>query len=442
MFRILIDSLYDGLYVTDGEGRTLIINEAYERITGITADKIIGMHMSEMEKKGYISRSISLEVIRQKKAVTRMQRIANGRNAMVSGTPVFDTDGSMLMVVNIVRDMTDLFKMQTELEDLKEWQAEVDRYLPNSEKTTFIAEDEQSIAFLGMVQRVASSSATVCLMGETGVGKTRTASYIHEHSKRKEKPFVALNCGALSESLVEAELFGYVAGAFTGASAKGKKGLIEVANGGTLFLDEVGDLPLSVQVKLLKVLDELTFTPVGSTTSKQVDVRIIAATNRPLEELVAGGKFREDLYYRLTVVPLYIRPLRERPKEVQRLIRLYLKQLNDKHERHVILTDEVLRYLEAYSWPGNIRELKNVIEYLVVTSQTTYISVHQLPPNVIKEEQPHNINRSLKQAIENFEREKIEQALAFHKTTRAAAEALGISQSALVVKRKKWQSPS
>ncbi len=235
MFAVLIDTLYDGLYVTDGVGVTLKVNKAYERITGVTSKQIVGMHMRDMEKLGYISRSISLEVIKQKKAVTRMQWLANGRNAMVSGTPAFNKDGNIIFVVSVVRDMTNLLAMQAELEDLKEWQAEIDHHVLAGKDATLVIEAEESIAFIKTAKRVAQTTATVCLLGESGVGKTRAAAFIHEHSKRKEKPFVVVNCGALSESLIEAELFGYAPGAFTGALAKGKKGLIEVANGGTLF---------------------------------------------------------------------------------------------------------------------------------------------------------------------------------------------------------------
>ncbi|WP_245808884.1 sigma-54 interaction domain-containing protein [Shouchella patagoniensis] len=435
MFAVLVDSLYDGLYVTDGIGITLKVNKAYERITGIQAKQIIGMHMRDMEKLGYISRSISLEVIKQKQAITRMQRLANGRNAMVSGTPAFNKDGELLFVVSVVRDMTDLLAMQAELEDLKEWQAEIDHHVSAGKGATIVAEDVETVSFLKTAKRVAQTTATVCLLGESGVGKTRVAAFIHEHSLRKEHPFVVVNCGALSEALIESELFGYAPGAFTGALAKGKKGLIEVANGGTLFLDEIGELPLLLQTRLLKVIDELRYTPVGSTELKEVNVRIIAATNQSLQELVELGKLREDLYYRLAVVPMTIKPLRERPKEVKRLIHLFLNEFNERHNRQIQLSKDVVHVLEWYHWPGNIRELKNAIECIVATSMNVLVGMDQLPTHILHKKS--NPKRTLKEAVQTLEERLIEKAMMEHGNTRAAAQALGISQSTLVTKRNK-----
>ncbi|WP_055737086.1 MULTISPECIES: sigma-54 interaction domain-containing protein [Bacillaceae] len=437
MFAILMNSLYDGVYVTDGKGVTLKVNKAYERITGIPAQAIIGMHMRDMEKAGYISRSISLEVIKQKKVVTRMQRLASGRNAMVSGTPSFNVHGEIEYVVSVVRDMTDLLNIQAELEGLKEQQAELERFVGKVDGTPIVAEDEKTVAFLATAKRVAQTTATVCLLGESGVGKTKAAAYIHEHSQRKDKPFVVVNCGAISETLIEAELFGYGPGAFTGALAKGKKGLIEAAHGGTLFLDEVGELPQGTQVKLLKVLDEHRFTPVGSTTEKRVDVRLLSATHQNLASLVKEGIMREDFYYRIAVVPLVIEPLRERPKEIDRLARFFLQELNSRYGRKVVLESDAFKALQKRQWPGNIRELKNVIDFVVATSPTPVIRASDLPQPFIQNEKQMPA-LTLKEAVVQLEQAMITKALADHRTTRKAAEALGISQAALVTKRKNY----
>ncbi|WP_099303179.1 sigma-54 interaction domain-containing protein [Bacillus sp. Marseille-P3800] len=440
MFAILMDSLYDGVYVTDGTGVTLKVNQAYERITGIPAQTIIGMHMRDMEKAGYISNSISLEVLKQKKVVTRMQRLASGRKALVSGTPSFNDAGEIEYVVSTVRDMTDLLRMQAELEDLKEWQAERAHYVTNQDETPIVAEDEQTISFLTKARRVAETTATVCLLGESGVGKTKVATYIHEHSQRKDKPFVVVNCGALSETLIEAELFGYAPGAFTGALTKGKKGLIEVAHGGTLFLDEVGELPHATQVKLLKVLDDFHFTPVGSTEGKRVDIRVIAATNRDLNELVKRGQMREDFYYRMAVVPLFINPLRHRPKEILRLTRLFLSEYNNRYNRHVTLGDEALHAIQQWHWPGNIRELKNAIDYVVATTPVGVAGKESLPKPLWEEGLDEEDGRTLKDVLQAVEKRMIEEAIVKHKTTRAAANALKISQAALVTKRQSYRN--
>ncbi|MFS0785082.1 sigma 54-interacting transcriptional regulator [Shouchella sp. 1P09AA] len=439
MFAIVMDSLYDGVYVTDGTGVTLKVNQAYERITGIPAQTIIGMHMRDMEKAGYISNSISLEVLKQKKVVTRMQRLASGRKAMVSGTPSFNSAGEIEYVVSTVRDMTDLLRMQAELEDLKEWQAERAHYVIKQDKTSIIAEDEQTISFLAKARRVAQTTATVCLLGESGVGKTKVATYIHEHSQRQDKPFVVVNCGAISESLIEAELFGYAPGAFTGALTKGKKGLVEVAHGGTLFLDEVGDLPLATQVKLLKVLDDSCFTPVGSTETKRVDVRFVSATNRDLKSLVKNGQMRDDFYYRIAVVPLSIAPLRHRPMEIRRLAHLFLSEYNDRYQRNVTLDEEALHAIQSWQWPGNIRELKNAIDYVVATTPVGVAGKDSLPKPLWEERLDEEDGRTLKDVLQSVEKRMIEEAIIMHKTTRAAAKALNISQAALVTKRKGYR---
>ena len=223
----------------------------------------------------------------------------------------------------------------------------------------------------------------VLLQGETGVGKTLVAQFIHNASGRAKEPFLALNCGALPENLIEAELFGYAPGAFTGAGTKGKRGLLELAHNGTLFLDEIGDLPLPVQVKLLKVIEENRFIPVGGLELKEVDVRIISATHHDLKQQVAEGKFRADLYYRLNVVPISIPALRERSEEIGPLLEYYLAHFNQRYSRQAQWSLEALELLGEYAWPGNIRELINVVERLVVTCNSQVIEALDLPEDII-----------------------------------------------------------
>ena len=281
----------------------------------------------------------------------------------------------------------------------------------------------------------------VLLQGETGVGKTLVAQFIHNASGRAKEPFLALNCGALPENLIEAELFGYAPGAFTGAGPKGKRGLLELANHGTLFLDEIGDLPLPVQVKLLKVIEENRFIPVGGLELKEVDVRIISATHHDLKQLVAEGRFRADLYYRLNVVPISIAALRERSEEIPPLLEYYLASCNARYQRQVQLSLEALDLLCEYSWPGNIRELINIIERLVVTSRTEVIEALDLPEEILNLD-PQQVDDSrlpLRKVLENAERTAIRAALQLHKTTRQAAKALGVSQATVVQKMKRWE---
>lgn len=439
MFSDMINSLYDGVYITDGNGFTVKVNTAYERITGISSEKVVGFHMKDVEKAGYISKSVSIQVIQEKRTLTQMQELANGRKVIVSASPVFGQNQTILYVVSSVRDITELIRLKSEVDELK------DNRLVTADVETdnmpFLAEGTDS--FFTFARKVARKNVTVCLTGESGVGKTMTASYIHHHSTRKNQPFIEVNCGALPANLIEAELFGYVGGAFTGALSKGKKGLVEMAHRGTLFLDEIGDMPFELQVKLLKVLDDFTFTPVGATTAKQVDIRVIAATNQKLEELVKKGLFREDLFYRLTVVPMHIPPLRERTKEIPKLITHYLDQFNTAHETAIEFSNEALRCLSSYEWPGNIRELKNVIEYIVVMSSSSKVETEQLPakirgiPPVVSTFQGDGII-PLKEATDIVEKQLITRAMQLHKTTRKAAEALGVSQSTIVAKMKSW----
>lgn len=449
VFSDIINSLYDGVYITDQHGVTVEINQAYERITGIRAEEVVGYHMEELVKAGLISKSASIEVLKEKRPITMMQTIKNERKIIVSGTPIFGTDNEILYVINSVRDITELLRLKHQIEELQELKSlrQSARYMHSDIydqilHSTIIS--QETMELYELAERVAQTDVKVLLQGETGVGKTLIAKFIHEKSKRSNYAFFELNCGALSSNLIEAELFGYVAGAFTGASSKGKKGLMELAHQGTLFLDEVGDLPLELQVKLLKVVEENKFMPVGSTEVKTVDVRIIAASYKDLKKMVEDGTFREDLYYRLNVVPFTIPPLRQRKKEILPLIHYYLDQFNQKYDMKKEFTLEALDALLEYDWPGNIRELINVVERLVVTSVKSAIELQIVPNEIRLRSKKHYLDEEgivpLKSAMEKLERDLIIKALKRYKTTRKAAEILKVSQSTIVQKMKKWES--
>ena len=361
-FRELIDALHDGVYITDADGITLKVNSAYERLTGLRAEDVIGQHMQALVEQGVISQSVSLRVLKEGKALSLMQSVSQGKRLLVSGTPIFAADGRVRYVVSTVRDMTELLRMKHERDELQQL-----KQLRNSTAKLHagqrddlldaspVADQPASGRVFMQARQVASSDVKVLLQGETGVGKTLIAQYIHKSSPRAAQPFLALNCGALPENLIEAELFGYVPGAFTGAGSKGKRGLLELAHQGTVFLDEIGDLPLPLQVKLLKVIEESRFIPVGGLELKEVDVRIITATHHDLRKMVAEGRFRADLYYRLNVVPIHIPALRERPEEIQPLLDFYLAEFNQRYGRVLSWELEALDALTDYGWPGNIR---------------------------------------------------------------------------------------
>lgn len=444
-FTEIINSSYDGIYITDGTGITIKVNKAYERITGIEQQHLVGFHMDELVKAGYISKSVSTQVIKEKRPITMMQTLHNKRNVIVSGTPIFDKNKKVLYVINNVRDITELIHLKHEIEDLQEIrnlrQSAMDLNI-NGYNLDSIIQTEETKRVYELAMHVAKTDVKVLLFGETGVGKTLIAKYIHKNSSRANESFIEVNCGAFPPNLIEAELFGYEPGSFTGASAKGKKGLLEIADQGTLFLDEVGDLPLDLQVKLLKFIDEQKFIPVGSTKTKEVDVRFIAATHKDLKQMVKEGTFREDLFYRLSVVPITIPALRERRKELIPLINHYLKLFNQKYNYKKTLTIEALDSLVDYDWPGNIRQLMNFLERLVVTTMTDEISARDLPEELRSTplHSPAQSNKivPLKTAVDQLEKELIKRALKKYRTTRKAAEALQVSQGTIVQKMKKW----
>ncbi|PZP21579.1 sigma-54 interaction domain-containing protein [Pseudomonas kuykendallii] len=446
-FEELLDALHDGVYITDAAGTTLKINRAYQRLTGLSSDELVGRNMQDLVREGVISQSASLRVLKEGKPFSVMQSLGNGKQLLVSASPILEADRRIRYVVSAVRDMTELLRMKherDELQQLKQLRSSTAQLHAGPRDdllhSPLVASQEVSGAVFALARQVAASDVKVLLQGETGVGKTLVAQFIHNASARAAEPFLSLNCGALPEHLVEAELFGYAPGAFTGASAKGKRGLLELANGGTLFLDEIGDLPLALQVKLLKVLEENRFIPVGGLELKEVDVRVITATHRDLRRMVAEGGFRADLFYRLNVVPIGIPPLRERREEIRPLLDYYLEHFNARHRRALQWSLEAVDLLLDYPWPGNIRELINVVERLVVTCAGTRIETLDLPEECRAGLLPaEGADLDLRRIVERAERLAIRQALQRHKTTRLAAKALGVSQATVVQKMKRWE---
>lgn len=447
-FRELLDALHDGVYITDADGITLKVNSAYERLTGLRSEDVVGQHMQALVEQGVISQSVSLRVLKEGKALSLMQSVSQGKRLLVSGTPIFAEDGRVRYVVSTVRDMTELLRMKherDELQQLRKLRSSTAKLHAGQRDdlldTSPVANLPASGRVFALARQVAASDVKVLLQGETGVGKTLIAQYIHKSSPRAVQPFLALNCGALPENLIEAELFGYVAGAFTGAGSKGKRGLLELAHQGTVFLDEIGDLPLALQVKLLKVIEESRFIPVGGLELKEVDVRIVTATHHDLRAMVSEGRFRADLYYRLNVVPIHVPALRERREEIQPLLDFYLAEFNQRYGRELSWGLEALDALTDYDWPGNIRELINLVERLVVTCSAGSVELFDLPEEMRAARGARDDEHllPLRKQVEQLERRLISQALVQHKTTREAARVLGLSQATLVQKMKRWE---
>ncbi|WP_130862981.1 sigma-54 interaction domain-containing protein [Bacilliculturomica massiliensis] len=446
MLEAIIQTSYDGIFITDGQARVIEINNSYERITGLKREQVLGRMMVELVQTGLISQSATLEVLKRRQPITLNQTFNTGKSALVTGTPFFDEDGTIQMVVTNVRDITELQILKEQYNESRteniQYKGLVEELKKQIATADFIvAEDDEMLELLLMAKRVAQVDTTVIIYGETGTGKELISKYIYNNSLRSDKPFVKVNCGAIPDSLIESELFGYAEGAFTGAVKGGQIGMFEAADHGTLFLDEIGELPLTTQVKLLRVLQDGSIEKVGSHKMIQVDVRIIAATNKNLEEMVRKGEFRADLFYRLNVVPLRILPLRNRRSSIIPTVEYFLNVFNEKYRMKKRLSQEVLRYLYDYQWPGNVRELRNLIERMVVTTYSDEIKSNDLPYQIIEAVDNHryepNKCMKLSEAIERVESEMIFQSFERHKNVRAAARELGISPSTFVRKRKR-----
>ncbi|MBN2284274.1 MAG: sigma 54-interacting transcriptional regulator [Deltaproteobacteria bacterium] len=441
----IIGSSYDGIYVTDGDANTIRVNAAYEKITGIKAAEVLGRNMRDLVREGYYDESVSLKVLEKRETITIRQTLKSGKEILVTGNPIYDEAGNIKMIVTNVRDMTELVELNKRLEAslglttaYKERLQELQRSAVR--QSDLIRVSEAMLHVYDLVERVCMTDATVLIYGETGVGKDRVAEEIHDKSKRSESGiFVKINCGAIPETLLESELFGYDKGAFTGAKREGKAGLFEVADGGTLFLDEVESMPLVLQSKLLRVLQNFEITRVGGTVPKKVDVRLICASNQDLKELIERKEFRADLYYRLNVVPIYVPPLRERRDDIPYLINLFLKQFNEKHGRNMMLSRDSFDMLCHYNWPGNVRELANVIERLVVVTSDSIIYPHHLPLEFCEKVRYDTLSGdvTLKEHLEKVEMAVIRNAVEKYGSARKAAPHLGIDPSTLTRKLKK-----
>lgn len=440
VLEALIDSSYDGIYITDGQGITLAINKATERITGLSAKDLVGRSMKDLVKEGVFSESVTLKVLKEKKSVTLVQRLINGRRTLVTGNPVFDQNGGIIRVITNVRDTTELNRLREELEQSRQL---TPLRIKEIQIIDIVAQSKEMLDVLDLALLVARVDTPVLILGETGVGKEVIAQLIHRGSSRHEKgSFIKLNCGAIPEELLESELFGYESGAFTGARKEGKPGIFELANEGTLFLDEIADLPLVLQVKLLRVLQDQEFMRVGGIKPIRVNVRILAATNKDLEKLIQAGEFREDLFYRMNVIPIYVPPLRTRREDISSLLDHYLHVFNKKYSVNKELSEQFRSDLISYNWPGNVRELANLVERLVITSRENTISLNHLPSEYRKAfkvtEDIKITDMSLRKGIANLEKELITRALHTYRSTYKAAKALGMSQSYVARRAKKY----
>lgn len=439
----IINSSYDGMFITDGQGKVLRLNKAYERITGIRAAEIVGKTMQRLVEEKYYDQSVTLLVLKERKSVTINQTVKGNRRILVTGNPIFDEQGEIFRVVTNVRDITELVNLRDQLAQTQEqtlkYQIELSHLRSlNIREDNLVFRSPLMARTIELALKVAEVDSTVLITGESGVGKEVIAKLIHKQGMGISKPFIKINCAAIPDQLLESELFGYEGGAFTGAKREGKPGLFELAHNGTLFLDEVGDLPLALQGKLLRVIQEKEVVRVGGTKSVAVNVRIIAATHRDMAEMVKTGEFRQDLYYRLMVIPIHIAPLRERKEDIPLLIRHFIDKFNSRFKYHKYLTSGVADKLLKYSWPGNVRELENVIERMLVTATGDEITEDHLPEGVSRKQYLPKRGARLKHAVEETEiyllTETYRDCLSWPKV----AEVLGIDRATVFRKAAKY----
>ncbi|MBF4694702.1 sigma-54-dependent Fis family transcriptional regulator [Fusibacter ferrireducens] len=438
---------YDGIYITDGKGNTLRINKSYERITGLKRENLLGRNMKALVNEGYISESGSLSSLTSGKTVTLSQTFKSGRKGLITSTPVKNTQGHITMVVTNVRDITELSDLKNKLEENKtlteKYHSEIEVLKAQILQSPDLeVEDPKMLDIVNLAMKVAKLDSTVLILGESGVGKEEIAKLIHKNSPRSNRAFIKINCGAIPPNLIESELFGYEKGAFTGANVNGKKGLFEIADGGTFFLDEVGELTLDIQVKLLRVLQEQEITRIGGSHPIPIDIRIISATNQNLSEMVKAKRFREDLFYRLNVIPISIPPLKERKLDIFPLANHFLKNINKKYNWHKTFTRDTLDILYAYDWPGNVRELGNIVERAAVMTNSDQIRPEDLSGNIVSASAPKTLQfdadiMPLNKAILIVEKQLLTQAYNKYGNVRDAAKALEIAPATFVRKRQR-----
>ncbi len=447
----VIHSSYDGLYIANGNADGLFFNSAYLRVSGLQAADVEGKNMRDLVRQGTIDQSVTLEVLEKRRRVTIMQRFSNGRTAIVTGNPVFDEQGEIALVVSNVRDITELSQLR---EEVNETRTLARRYRDELKKASLQGVDREAVVFrseamercVGLVVRVSDVDSPVLLTGESGVGKGMLARLVHELGPRKGGPFIHVNCGAIPAGLMESELFGYERGAFTGASAQGKPGLFELADGGTLFLDEVGEIPLALQVTLLKALEEREIRRVGAARTRKVDARIVAATNRDLHAMIRERAFREDLFFRLNVFPVHVPALRERPEDIPPLVERTLAELNRRYGQAKRVRPEALDLLARHPFPGNVRDLQNVVERAFILADGRWLEPQHLPVELQRSgagpaaADPAGLLREggLVETLEAVERTILERCLAECGSTHAMARRLGVNQSTVVRKLQKF----
>lgn len=457
ILEAIMNASTDGFTYTDETGYIVFNNRAYNEITGLPQDRILNNNIHVLVKDGYPVSRMALEVFKTRKKKTELIKYQadSERTVMVTVAPVYDNKGEFRGVVGNLRDMTELMELRqklnvTYLEHDKELQAKeaanrdlinhINEMLHLMEDYDLVGKSKQMHNLAELALRVSHVKSTVLITGESGVGKDVFCQMVSRFSSGKG--YIKISCGTIPENLLESELFGYEPGSFTGASKSGKRGIFEIAGDGVIFLDEIGEMPLRLQVKLLTVLQDRQFFRIGGTHTLPMNAHIIAATNRDLKQEVEKGAFRQDLYYRLNVIPVHIPPLRERKEDIIAVAQHILDSINKHNNTTKVLDSEVQRCFLAYDWPGNIRELSNVVERMYVMTDGDVLEAKDIPEEILAAGGIHHLpspNASLKTSIEHLEAKIISRKLEEELPLRDIAVELGINVSTLVRKMNKYR---
>lgn len=447
----ILESLPTTLFVTDREGNVLISTSFTALTLGISLEELLKSNLKDLVQSGCYNKSYALQAVKEKRTITGVLTTKAGFKMISTSTPIIDETGEITFVVTGGRpqEMIDNLNKQEKKEKVKRLKREIEYLrLQKISNEQIVAESIEMRKIFRKCNDIAKTDSSILLLGETGTGKEILSKHIHKNSSREKGPFITVNCAAIPETLFESELFGYEKGSFTGANAGGKVGILEIAHEGTLFLDEISEMPLSLQAKLLRVLDNSEVRRIGGTVSHKVDFRLVSASNRDLSEMVENGEFRKDLFYRINVIPINIPPLRNRPEDLIALVDKFLMEFNKKYRRRHKLSSTEVQHLLQHHWPGNVRELRNFIERAVVTNDEDFeraIENHQIQNKKISamdlidscEDENTTLKEFMKASEEKFVRKTLAQC---NGKIGETADKLGIYRTVLYRKLKAYES--
>ncbi len=439
--KTFFDNLYDGILIIDTDEIVKYINPAYTRITKVAYDEIVGKKLREARPGARLP-----NVLTTKKPIVGVLREESGIEYSVNMSPIFE-ESDLIGAISVVSNIDDIYRLYRDIDKYKSKVKSLENRISAIQKAKYtlddiISVDISSVEVKNTIKKISQKDITVLIFGESGTGKELYANAIHNESNRADGPFIAVNCASFQGSLLDSELFGYEEGSFTGAKREGKMGLFEAANKGTIFLDEISEMDLEVQAKLLRTLQEGTIRRIGSVKETAIDVRVIAATNKNLEDMVRDGMFRHDLFYRIAVFPLMIPPLRERKDDILPLAYNYIESFKNSLKKDIILSSEAELMLFNYNWPGNIRELKNSIEFGINMMEDNEIKYNHLPVRVQVQNSVKNaqVVQKLSDKVKETEKNEIINAIKIFgediEGKKRAAKALGISLATLYNKIK------